>query len=179
MVWNPAPANRVKWNHLFLQMYETMYGKLDLETDPPCLRIERKKQEAQLRKDSNRIEKWFRHPQLREWVEKIALVARNSKANSVSFFAIFNENERSVRQRFINLNMGFAYMTYKRTSMLLHGSSMDQFIYTGDTNIAPKFFSTQDEAESAAKDLCSTCNTVILLLALMQKQLLYESTPKF
>jgi hypothetical protein len=171
MIWSPAPTNRIRGNPSFLEIYEAMHGRLDLESGSSWLRVERNKHENQLHKERNRIDKWLQHPQLSEWVENIGLLTRNSGKTSVSFFAIFDEDERSIRKRFISLNMGFAYVIYKRTSMLIHGSSMDQFVHISDTHIAPKFFSTQDEAESAAKDVCSVCNTVILLLALMQKQL--------
>jgi len=171
MIWSPAPANSIKRNRALLEKYESVHGELELETDPSWLRAERRKQEDQLHKNTNRIDEWLRHPQLREWTRKIAVLAQKTKPKSLSFFAIFNEDDKSIRQRLINLNQGFAYLSYQQASILIHGSSMDQFFHVKNDNLFPKLVATHDEAESIAKIVCSNCTNIILLLALIQRKL--------
>jgi hypothetical protein len=165
MIWNHKPANGIKRNHALLEKYESIYGMLESETDPSWLRNSR-----------NRIDEWLRHPPLIEWTKIIRDIANNSKPKPVSFFSIFNEDERSIRKRLVDLNLGFAYLSYMQSSMLIHGSSTDQFFVLTNDHVAPKFFASHDDAEDTAKSVCSFSTNIILLLAIIQKRLYEKST---
>ena len=73
------------------------------------------------------------------------------------------------------LDLSFGYPVYSEGSMVIHGSSIDQFIHFGDNSVTPIFIAADDEIAQKAEEVGSNCNQVILLLYFLNKLLWPQS----
>jgi len=63
----------------------------------------------------------------------LAFWVRKLEGRPPSFFALFNEDERSVCRRLNSMGIRFAYSLYSRGSMMIHGNSLDHFLRPPET----------------------------------------------
>ncbi len=171
MVWNPAPARDIKYHPQKREVFEKLFGEITIETDPVCLKVGRARQEAELRDQRRRLDTWLKTPELIVWLQKIQVITERVKPNAVSFFALMNEDDKSIRKRMKSLGIGFGYISYQKASMIIHGSTIEQLNLTQLNRIVPKISSTQEYLEMSAESVRTTCNNTAMLLALMQKHI--------
>lgn len=178
MVWDPKPAQNIKYNPEALAFHETNFGELTIDTDPGSLRIDRKKHEEQIRHERDRLDTWLRHPDLKEWITKIRALKETMKPQSVPFFALFNIEEKSVAKKMRKAGFGLGYHSYKQSSSLIHGSTIELLNLTMDNKVIPKTFLSDNDIDAKADMIYSTCNAVRLMLALIQKMVWSEKAKK-
>lgn len=169
MVWDPKPAQNIKYNPEALAFHEANFGKLTIDTDPVNLRIDRKKHEEQIRNERDRLDTWLRHPDLKEWITKIRDLTEAMKPQSVPFFALFNIEEKSIGKKMWKAGFGLEYHGYKQSSALIHGSTIEQLNLTMNDKVIPKTFVPDNDLDAKADIIRSTCIAAGLMLALIQK----------
>lgn len=172
-VWDPNPVHEIVKDPGKREVHETLFGPLKLETEVELL-VQRRRQEKSLRKTEERLRDWLNDPKLIVWHEKL----RNSyelKHRELTFFELLNENEKTIRRKLKNLNLDFSYPSYKQGSMIIHGSTFEQFYYINEMKLTPLFVILADDIESSALSVASTCNIIFACLYLLQKQLWSDS----
>lgn len=160
-VWDAKPAEEILANEKKLEMHESFFGPLDIETDAQKLREGQQKVRHRYREKINRIEGWLSDPQLRPWKEKIEKLPKGS----VSFFSLVSSEDKTVSKRLDKLGISFAYQQYSIGSMILHGSTMEQFIMIGESSLCPKIETNAADAEIHLSSIVSACNLIFILLA--------------
>jgi hypothetical protein len=68
-----------------------------------------------------------------------------------------------------SLEISFAYPLYNEGSLAIHGSSLDQFLYLGETQVIPLFTGQSEETFSAAQQIGQLCNQILVGLFLLKK----------
>lgn len=173
-VWDPEPARGIKFHPKKSAAYEELFGEIKIDTDPVSLRVGRLNQEEDLRNCRRRLEAWLKHPDLVRWKEKIRLLEQpteSTKRRSVSFFEIFNITEKSLGVKMNQIGLGIGYLNYKKSSMLIHGSTIEQMNMTIANKIVPKVRADKTEIEANADLVCSLCHRTALYLNILVKQL--------
>lgn len=69
------------------------------------------------------------------------------------------------------MHTGFSYLTYKKSSMLIHGSTLDQFFNLSENIVKPSIEHSSSDIESKADIVGSTCNGILLLLTELKDEL--------
>ena len=184
MIWDPTPAQNIKINPKALAFHESNFGALTIDTDSVSLRIDRMKHEEQIRHERERLDAWLKHPDIRGWNTKIRELTETMKPQSVSFFALFNIEEKSIGKKMWKAGFGLGYYSYKQSSALIHGSTIEQLNLTMNGKVIPKTFVPDNELDAKADMIRSTCNAAGLMLALIQKMVWAEKAkgvvyPKF
>ena len=77
------------------------------------------------------------------------------------------------------LEIPFAYPLYNEGSLAIHGSSLDQFLYLGETKVIPLFTGQSEETFSAAQEIGQLCNQILVGLVLLQKRVWSEGTEMY
>jgi hypothetical protein len=160
-VWDPNPAKKILANEKEREGYERYFGMLVTETDEE-LRKGRKEMEAIYREKKARIDRWLQVPQLKPWSDKITQLSRANKGN-VSFLNLFDP-DATVAKQLKKIDMRFGYVQYAKSSMALHGSSMDQFIIIGDSVITPRLNVAKHGDEILFETIIADCNRLFVLL---------------
>lgn len=88
-----------------------------------------------------------------------------------SFFSLPEESSVRVARRLHSLGLRFSYSRCVRGSMLVHGATLDQSLYVGTDSTAPVLGSLTFDAQAAARDVCGSCNQMVLGLHLTQKRI--------
>ena len=115
-----------------------------------------------------RLETWLNHPLIASWHEKLRSLAGREEKNFVTFFSLVGEAPMGVKKGLENLEIPFAYPVYNEGSLAIHGSTLDQFLHLGETEITPLFFGQPDEISSVARQIGQMCNRIIVGLFLLQ-----------
>jgi len=168
MVSDRDPARGMK------AAYEALFGEISIDTDPVSLNAGRKRQKEELRNCHRRLDAWIKHPDLARWKEKIRILENqyeSTKRKSVSFYEIFNITEKSLGAKMNQIELGIGYLRYKQSSMLIHGSTIEQRNLTISNKIVPKIGADKDEMESSADIVCSHCHRTALYLGIIAKHL--------
>jgi hypothetical protein len=170
MIWDPDPARSIKYNLQEYNKYREIFGDINIEIDSVSLKNGRKKQEEDLRLARKRIEIWLNHPDLFQWQQKIRKYNEQLKPNTVSFFTLFNEDEKTIRRKMQNIGFGIGYLQYKKASLLIHGSTIEQMNITNNNKIFPITPSSRGSMEASAELVRSECNSIALLLEIFRRQ---------
>jgi hypothetical protein len=160
-VWDANPAKEIMTDEQKLEMYERFFGPLEIEIDENKLGEGRQKVKKVYREKINRIERWLSDPLLKPWTD---FLEKNSR---VSFFSLVGTNENTVAKRLSKLGLRFGYATYISGSMVLHGSSMKEFIIIGTQGLGPKIGNDESEAERLFSSIISSCKSIFFSLAVM------------
>ena len=174
MVWDPNPARGIKYHPKKRAAYEALFGEIIIDTDPISLKAGRKRQEEDLRNCHKRLDAWLKHPDLARWKERIRILEHSSepgKRRSVTFFELFNITEKSLGTKMNQIGLGIGYLRYKQSSMLIHGSTIEQMNLTFSDKIIPRTGYDKDEVELSADLVCSNCHRTVLYLKIMAKHL--------
>jgi hypothetical protein len=169
-IWNSNPAKKILANEKDKKGYEHFFGRLEIETDEEKLNQGRKKMEHLCRNKKAQIDKWLQDPQLKSWSDKILELSRKNKG-AVSFFKLFDP-EATVLKRLKKLGERSLYLQYSKSSMALHGSSMEQFILIGDSVVAPKLQMAKQADETLFEQIISDCNRLLVLLGMINHRVL-------
>jgi len=170
MIWDPEPARSIKYNSREYNKYKSIFGEITIDIDPVTLRIGRKKQEEELMFARKRIETWLNHPDLFEWQKTIREYNEQIKPNTVSFFALFNETEKTIRRKMQNIDLGIGYLNYKKASLLIHGSTIEQMNLINNNMIYQITPSSREDIEASAELVRSECNNIALCLEIFKRQ---------
>ncbi|MCD6334273.1 MAG: hypothetical protein J7M27_02955 [Candidatus Latescibacteria bacterium] len=162
-VWDPSPAREILADKKRLEIYERLFGKLEVEVDEDKLKQGRAEMEYQCREKIDRIDQWLSDPDLKPWADKIKSLTKGNKRH-VSFFALFDESPTTVWKRLQKHEISFAYSLYSISSMVLHGSTMEQFITIRDSDLAPKIKPDDSNAEKIFGEVIGDCNHIFVLL---------------
>ncbi len=161
-VWNPNPAKKILDNEKDKEGYERLFGTLVIETDEEKLNKDRKEMVRLYRNKIARIDKWLQDPQLKSWSEKLIKLSKKKKG-AFSFFNLF-DLDATIPKELMKYGLRFGYATYSKSSMGLHGSSMEQFIIIGDSKIGPKLNRANKADETLFEIVISDCNNIFVLL---------------
>ena len=164
-VWDPNPAKKILANEKDREGYERFFGTLEVETDEEKLNKSREEMEGIYRGKKARIDRWLQDPQLKSWSNKITQLSRTNKG-AVSFFNIFDP-DATVAKKLKKLDLRFGYVQYSKSSMALHGSSMEQFINIGNSVITPKLNMPNQGDETLFETVISDCNCLFVLLGML------------
>ena len=164
-VWDPNPAKKILANEKNKEGYERFFGRLEAETNEEKLNKGRKEMERLYRNKRARIDKWLQDPQLKSWSDKILELSRKKKG-AVSYFNLFDP-DATVSKRLKKLGLRFGYVQYSKSSMALHGSSMEQFIIIGDSEVIPKLKMANQADETLFETVISDCNHLFVLLGMI------------
>jgi hypothetical protein len=170
-LWNPQPAKEIVNDPGARATYERLFGPLDIETDPKELRKGRFRQQNAEQFRLHRLESWLGHPDLRASRDRLASLTGGDEKKQVSFFALFNESERSVAQRLRSLEMRFLYLAYVKGSMFVHGSTLEHLFVMDEQSVTPRFTGARESVEDHAQFIGHACNTVLVQLRPMQTRL--------
>ena len=158
-VWDSAPARELIADEKRLEMHEQLFGPIEIETDEKKLKESRHKYEKVYKNKVDCIDHWLSDPQLKLWIDKI----RIKKKKQVGFLDIFDIS--SIRKYLENHNIKFGYAKYKIGSMILHGSSMKEFMIIGISSLTPKIVTDQTDLGDYLRDILFECNYIYFYLA--------------
>jgi mutator protein MutT len=99
----------------------------------------------------------------------IRLLVYRTYWDTLPFFKLFDSSINKILKKF---EVGFAYSTYSEGSMLLHGSTMEQFIHIGDSIVAPKIIPQKDFIESEFQSIIERCRMIFVYLAAIEQYIL-------
>ena len=162
-VWDSKLAEQIYRDSNRLVAYEAIYGKLKVVTDERELKKGRLRQQDEGRHRLHRLRTWLDHPDLKSWHKRL------KQDKLMTFFTLIGEARTSVKKSLDGFDLSFAYPVYSEGSMVIHGSSIDQFIHFGDNNVTPLFIAADDEITEKAEAVGNNCNQVILLLHFLHK----------
>jgi hypothetical protein len=170
-IWNPQPAEDIMKDADERRLYEKLFGPLTVETDHKELRKGRLLQQNEEQFRLHRLENWLDHPDLRPWRDRLLNLAGTGGNRQISFFALFNETERSVARRLQSLDMRWLYLAYVKGSMFVHGSTLEHTFFLHEETLTPLFTGHDESVEDHAQLVGSMCNKVLVLLAFEQRTL--------
>jgi hypothetical protein len=168
VVWDPEPSLKIVNDPDALVVHEAIFGKLDVETNKMELKKGRLIQQDVGYHRIRRLETWLNHPVLASWHEKLKSLAGRKEKNFVTFFSLVGEASMGVPKGMENLEIPFAYPVYNEGSLAIHGSTLDQFLHLGETEITPLLLGQPDEISSVASQIGQMCNRIIVGLFLLQ-----------
>jgi hypothetical protein len=160
--WAGNPAKEILADKEFLRQYENLFGKLEAETDEAKLRQEKKKMELFYKAKKERVARLLEDSQLNIWTDKLRELQQRNKG-SVSFFNLFDP-DASVPKSLKKHGLRFTYIHYLKSSMALHGSTMEQFILFGDSCVGPRLETSKQGDETLFKGVVGDCNQILVLL---------------
>lgn len=160
--WDPNPAKEILSSEEGLEKYEMLFGKLESETDSRKLKQGRAEQERFFKDKIHRIDQWLGDTQLREWHDKILEVSDKNRG-IVSFFNLFDP-EATVSKLLQKHGLRFTYTRYSASSMGLHGSTMEQFLRIGDSEVSLKLQMDNEAREMLFDEVISECRLLFVLL---------------
>ncbi len=170
-IWNQNPVNEIVSDPQRNDFHENNFGKLYPESKGD-IEVQRQKLEKYLNDQLKRVRKWQENPKINLWNEAIKnYLAKNSQKKGITFFELVDENEATIRKRLKKMHTGFAYLTYKKSSMLIHGSTLDQFFNLSENIVKPSIEHSSSDIESKADIVGSTCNGILLLLTELKDEL--------
>jgi hypothetical protein len=169
-IWDPNPAKKIIENKKDKEGYERFFGQLSIETDEDKLKKGRHDMERVYKDKIAKIDNWLQAPELRMWSNKILEISRQKKG-AVSYFNLFDP-EATVKKRLNKIGLRFGYCQYSKSSMALHGSSMDHFVTIDDSKVAPKLKFENQADESLFENVISDCNRLFFLLGYINHRVL-------
>jgi len=164
-IWDTSPAKEILADGQRLELYKRFFGSLDVEIDEKKLAERRQEMKRMFTEKIERIDQWLSDPHLKPWINKIRELSENNKSKNkgpVTFFSLFDS---SVGRRLKQHGMKFGYAAYTIGSMILHGSTMGQFIMIGTSGLGPKIGTDDSDVEGAFGDIVSKCNHIFFLLS--------------
>lgn len=170
-IWDPGPAREIFENNEKLQCYERFYGPLDSEIDESKLKQGRREMEALYREKIRRIDDWLGDAKIQHWSKRLE---DNHRSRTFSFFSLFGEDSK-IAKRLKKYQLRFAYTSYSEGSMALHGSTIEQFMFIGDSVISPKIQIGGQVEENLLETVLSNCNQILVALAFIDQFILKKS----
>lgn len=170
-VWDPEPALQILSDSDALFLNEAIFEKLDVETNERELKKGRLIQQDLGYHRIRRLETWLNHPVIASWHEKLKSLSGREEKKFVSFFSLMGEGPMGVKKGLENLEIPFAYPVHNEGSLAIHGSTLDQFLHLGETEITPLFFGQPDESSSVARQIGQMCNRIIVGLILLHARI--------
>lgn len=167
-IWDSRPAREIFKNPEKLQCYEKFYGPLDSEIDDDKLKQGRRKMEALYREKIRRINDWLGDITIQHWSKKLE---ENNRSRTFSFFSLFEDNGKITKQ-LNKYQLRFAYASYSEGSMALHGSTIEQFMFIGDSEVAPKIQVSNQVEENLLETVLFNCNHILVALAIIDQLIL-------
>ncbi len=167
-IWNPGPAREIYRNTEKLQCYERFYGPLDSEIDENKLKQGRRNMEALCREKIRRIDDWLGDIKIQRWSKKLE---ENNGSRTFPFFSLFG-NDNKITKRLKKYQLRFAYASYSEGSMALHGSTIEQSMFIGDSVISPKIQVSDQVEESLLETVLFNCNHILVALAIIDQLIL-------
>lgn len=168
-IFDIHPAVDIANDPVKLTCYESIFGILDAETDYRKVKKERLRFQDNAQRNLVRIKSWLNDRELSRWKEVISTKQKNNPV--VSFFSLFNESEYSIAKRLKGMDVRWMYASYKRGSMFIHGSSIENTLHFHNGIFTPLFIETDESVKQSADWITSICNLTIMLLYILSKQL--------
>jgi len=172
-VWDPIPAKTILSNKEALEGHERLYGRLESEIDSEKLKQGRAEMELFYKNKIQQIDQWLEGAQLKKWYDMILMLSRENR-RAVSFFNLFDP-EATLAKRLKKHGVRFGYAQYSASSMGLHGSTMEQFVFFDDAVVAPKLQMDKKADEALFKGVISDCNSLFVLLGMMNHYVLKKA----
>ena len=163
-IWSSSFVNKIASDPENHEAYEKIFGKLNLQSEQELIwqkNYHKKMAEEKLLQ----IENWMEHIKISPWIEKI------ESHRIKSFYSLLDKESQNVYQRLKDYGIGFGYATFMESSSILHGSTIEQFIFRNKSHITPKFTGFPEETDSVTKYICESCSSSILVLYFIHKQL--------
>jgi hypothetical protein len=166
-VWNPEPAREMlkhdKFRNIQEKLFAPIFGQIPAETNEE-LREGYKSMKEFYEEKINLINFWISDSKLLKYAHKIKTLSREKRC---SFFAILDPDISSVAKQLSIFESRFAYGEYKLGSMILHGSSLEQFLSIGESVIYPNFILNKNQVDHIFDGIIISCNQIFFGLALI------------
>ena len=112
------------------------------------------------------MNEWLADERLEPWLHRLGSRESSVRGPS-SLFALLGEAKTGIAGQLHSLGIRFAYNRYIRGSLIIHGSSVDQFLEIGES-IAPGFGSSNFDADLGARSVANSCDHVLVRLQLLK-----------
>lgn len=121
-----------------------------------------------------RIMDWLRDPRFDTWTtDKLRpWIEREQQSQQIpSLYETLDSEPRSTLAMLREIGLPHLYAAYSRGSMLLHGSSIEQFIVTStDRDILPLVHTNDEEAQQICDNLAKLCNIGFVQLLWLRRK---------
>lgn len=149
-------------------MHERFFGPLTIESDEKKLNESKKEMKKIYDNKIKVIDQLLSDQYLKNWkdkIEKLSEKYKEEKRGNPSFFSLFSSKDISIPKRLKKYGLRFGYSGYLLGSMIMHGSSMEQFIMIGTSSLGPKMSTSEFDTENYFENIVSECNHIFVLLA--------------
>jgi len=96
------------------------------------------------------------------------------KKKQMTFFALFNESDRSVARRMEELQMRFLYISYVKGSLYVHGSTLEHSLYLHEGALTPRVVVHDESIAALAHGIGGPggiCDLAFVQLELLRRKL--------
>lgn len=164
-IWDSRPAEGILNDERILKRWEELYGPLKIDVDQKNLRKGRFRQQDRERHRLHRLKSWLAHADLLPWKLRLDQLAKEQR-QEVSFFALVDSSERSVRGRLRSAvtDPHFMYLPYMQGSLWIHGSTMEQIMDFASGHITPRVPRNAESCQSSADGIQHECMDVFIFL---------------
>lgn len=147
-------AERSRW--------ESFAGEIEEVSDQEA-EFDMRKAGSSAAKLQGRLEFWLTHPDLEPWSRLL-----DTRRRGCSLFELFEDSQRSFRDRLRGVGQEFMYLGYMRSSGVLHGSTMTEFAYLGGSAFTPSFAALKGSCEESAARNGEVLRLLALALAVIR-----------
>jgi hypothetical protein len=168
-IWNPELARSIVANPEEHRFHEALFGELELANEHE-LDLEKEQMRVRMAKHAARVEKWLADDRLTVWSSRIEEL-EGRRRRLPSFFELFESKEASMFHRLRAMGLAYGYITYARDSHIMHGSTIDGFLMTGDQVAAPRLSADAEVVERAIERVRADHARDTLLLHLIQQRI--------
>ncbi len=168
-IWDSEPLGGIVTDPQSLEVFEKLFGPAQEEIRPSNLASRQRSQQETAWLRLERVDGWLAHPEAVSWVNELIRLEKKSGNRTVSLFSLLNLEEKSIWSRLEAKGLKFGFLSYQLESSVIHGSTVESHIVVTDHSIYPKFFDIVGEGEQLASSVASTCNIILVGLALLKK----------
>jgi hypothetical protein len=166
-IWEEDSRRSILRDPSAKRMHEMLYGPIEVLSDAEVA-LDRKKHEKAIREDFRRVTSWLSSKSILPWRSRIADCIKASKSRTPTFFELFSETEQTIRKRLSAQGLGFAYQSYQRGSLQIHGSTVDRVLGFAENTLIPRLADAFDDTTKDSADVASWCSHILVGLHLLK-----------
>ena len=115
--------------------WSQMFGEVEELSDQEA-EFDRRRYEDYAKRRLAALGMWYSDKRLASWRARIAAL-EGSRQKTLSFYALFDQTERSVFDRLRGQGTRFAYLAYRRGSAAIHGSTVEDTLHWSGPRASP------------------------------------------
>ncbi|MBA3342842.1 MAG: hypothetical protein H0W30_04530 [Gemmatimonadaceae bacterium] len=166
-VWEEDSRRAILRDPTAKRMHELFYGPIEILSDAEVA-LDRKKHEKGIREGLTRITSWLESSAIADWRLRIKTCTEKARPRSITFFELFNETEQTIRKRLTGQRLGFAYQSYQRGSLLVHGTTIEHVLGFSQDTLLPRIGDAFSDTTIDAADVADWCSHILLGLGLLK-----------